>query len=98
MIPVGVPQVVLHVTDDRVVPVAEINRAIRADVDRGRAEVRVAGRNEVFECFAFEAGALLADLHAVDALEADDVAVQKISLKLLGEVAAGEEAGPWTGA
>ena len=39
---VGVAQVVLHVADDRVMPIGEIDRAIGTDADRGRAEVRIA--------------------------------------------------------
>ena len=42
VVAVGVAQVVLHVADDRVVPVGEVDRAVRTDVDAGGAEVRIA--------------------------------------------------------
>src|SRR6266850_7621097 len=45
---VRIAQIVLHVADDRVVPVAEVDRAVRAHLDVGGAEIRVGGRHDVF--------------------------------------------------
>ncbi len=39
----GIPQVVLHVADDRVLPVEEIDGPVRPNLDVGRPEIRVAG-------------------------------------------------------
>jgi len=85
----------LHVADDVVRPVAKVDRAIRPDADADGAEVRQVfrlGRDEVLHRFAFQAGAVLSDFHAVDALEGDDVDVEKISLELVGEMPAAEDA------
>ena len=61
------------------------------DLDIGRPEVRVAGREDRLELGAGEAGALVLDLVAENALEADHVGDEQVSLELLGEVAAAEE-------
>ena len=44
-IAIGIPQVVLHVADDRVVPVGEVDRPVGTDLEVGRAKVRI-GRVE----------------------------------------------------
>jgi hypothetical protein len=82
---IGVAQVMLHVADERFVPVAKINRAVRADIDGDRAKIRVGGTDQAFLQLAFEAGAVLGHLDQVDALETDDVAVEKIALQFGGK-------------
>src|SRR5438093_1220697 len=66
----GVAQVVLHVADDRVVPVQEVDRPVRPHADVGGPEVRVAGRHDRLLLDADEARVLVLDLVAEDALEA----------------------------
>ena len=43
MIAIWIANVVLHVADDRIVPIEEIDRAIRRDIDCGGAEIRIIG-------------------------------------------------------
>src|SRR5215831_4688416 len=99
VIAIWITEMMLHMADDRVLPVAEINRAVRPNIHRYRAEVRIARTDERFERLAPQAGAVLADFDAVDSLEPDDVGVEKISLELFREKAAGEDgrAGARTG-
>src|SRR2546430_10152439 len=47
--------------------------------------------HQVFDRLAFQTRAVLADLHAEDALKTDDVAVQKISLPVVREMPARSE-------
>src|SRR5947209_3283119 len=89
----------LHVTDEWLVPIQKINGAVRGHAHRGGAEVRVIRFHQVvFDRLAFEAGALFGDFHPEDALETNDIDIQKIALKLFGEMAAGKNAsaGTWT--
>jgi hypothetical protein len=53
----------------------------------------IGGRDQMFESLTLQAGTFVGDFDAEDALEADDVEVEVIALELLGEVAAGEDAG-----
>ena len=82
----------LHVADKLVGPVEEINRAVRSHVHSHGAKVRVVRFHQVLERLAFQTRAVLADLHAEDALKANDVAVQKISLPVVRKVPAVNQA------
>ena len=95
---VRVTQMVLHVTDDRLMPIGEVNRAVGARANANRAEVRIGGRNQIFERLTLQARAVLGDLDAEHALEGNHVEVQEVALKLLGEVAAGQDTGARAGA
>ena len=95
---VRVTQMVLHVTDDRLMPIGEVNRAIRARANANRAEVRIGGRNQILQRFTLQARAILGDLDPEHALEGNHVQVQEVALKLLGEVAAGQDTGARAGA
>src|SRR5438046_8332414 len=97
VVAVRVANVVLHMSDELVGPVQEVDRACWRDVPPDRAEVRVVRFDEVLERLAFEAGALLAYSDAEDALEPNDIAVQKIALKIVGEMPAGNQAGAGAG-
>ena len=94
LVAIRVAQMMLHVADDVVRPVGKIDRTIRSDVHADGTEVRQIlglGRDEMLQRLALETRAFLRDLHAKDALEADDVDVQKISLELLREMPAAED-------
>src|SRR4051794_7880786 len=90
MVAIGVAEMMLHVADDWVLPIGHIDRTVGSDVHGGGAEVSVAGTNQVLHPLAFEARAFLVDFDTIDALEADDVAVQKIALEFLREMPAGK--------
>ena len=92
VVAVGVAERVLHVADQRVEPVDDVQRAVGAELDVDRAEVRVgrlaaAARRLVGR----EARAVLLHLVAADALEADAVVEQEVALGLGREVAAADQ-------
>ena len=94
---VRIPQVVLHVADDRVVPVGEVD-APSGPISRsaGRkfgSDEKTIGSTSV----RAEARAFVEHLVLQDSLEADDVGDQQIPLQLVGEMAAGQELDPGTG-
>ena len=49
----------------------------------------------MLEGLAFEAGAFLLHLDAIDSLEADDVEVEEVALELIGKMAAAQDSGAW---
>src|SRR5262249_19613359 len=68
-----VAQVVLHVADDRVLPIEEVKRSIWADFQIAGAEVRVSRANNRLLLDAPEAGAVVFELVAQNALKANHV-------------------------
>ena len=52
VVAVRVANVVLHVPDELVGPIEKIDRAVRGDVHRHRAEVRIVGFDQVFHRLA----------------------------------------------
>ncbi len=97
VVAVGVAEMVLHVADDGVRPVHEVERAVGGDADPGRAEIRIIRGDEILQCLAMEAGAFLRHFDPEDALHADDVAIQEAALEFIGEVAAREDGGARAG-
>src|SRR5438128_5829726 len=93
VVAIWVTQMMLHVADDRILPVANVNRSIRSDIDRYWPEVRIAGAEEIRQPLPFEARAILGDFDPVNALETNDIAVEKIPLEFGREMAAGEQSG-----
>ena len=87
----GIPQRVLHVPDERVEPVDDVERAVGPELHADRAEVRVRGLEQWLDLQADEARALFHRAVLLDALEADDVVVEEVALRGLGEVAAADE-------
>src|SRR3954471_9198297 len=91
VIAVRIAQVMLHMPDDWVLPVREINRSIRPDVDGHRPEIRIAGTDQWrINGFTLKSRALFTHLDAIDPLEADDIAIEEVVLILIREMAAGQ--------
>ena len=82
---------VLHVTDERIEPVDHVERAVGSELHADRPEVRVGGLQQRLHFDADETGALLDGLVLLDAEEPDDVVVEEVALRGLGEVAALDE-------
>src|SRR5262249_51822846 len=89
---VRIAKIVLHVANDWVLPIEEIDGAVRPKLDVRWPKVRVAGIQDRLEFRAREAGALVFDLVAQDALRGKDhIADQQIALEFIGEVPAGQD-------
>ena len=99
-VPAWIANVVLKVADDRIVPVEEVDRAIRPDIDIRRTKVRIGREHDRLQLGTDEAGAFVIEFVLQDALESDHVGHQQIALVVLGEVPAGKDcrAGTGTGA
>ena len=93
----GVAQVVLHVPDQRVVPVEEIDRTVGPDLDVDRAEVGIRAEDDRLELLGAETRAVVEHAVLEDALKTDHVGHQVVALVLLGEVRAREDLGPAAG-
>jgi hypothetical protein len=87
VVAVRVAEVVLEVADDGLGPIAEVDGAVRAVADADGAEGFGVALDEIGETSAFDAGVLVFEFGAVDALEADDIEVEEIALPIVGEVA-----------
>ena len=102
VVAVRVTQMVLEVADEHLRPVHDVERAIGGDGDAGGAEVAgllLVGLDEVRqEGLALQAGAVLGDLRAEDALDGDHVRVEEVALPVVGEVTAAEDRGARAGA
>jgi hypothetical protein len=83
--------VVLHVTDEDIVPVDQVERAIWGELEVDGAEVAVVGLEEVVAEFGFPAGAFVIDGVLFDAEEADGVAEEDVALDIVREVSGGDE-------
>jgi len=81
----------LQVADQGVVPVTDVERAVWAGRGVDRPEVAIGRRDDVGLALALQAGAVVDHLHAVDALEADDVGIQEAAPEFLRKMAAGEK-------
>ena len=90
-IPVRVAHVVLHVSDQDVAPVGDIQGTVAPDLDVGRTEVGVRGDEDRLDLFCGDVGPVEADLVLQDALEPDRVADQEVAVGVLGKVRTGEE-------
>jgi hypothetical protein len=100
VVAVRIAQVMLEMADEHLRPVHQIERAIRGDGDAGRAEIRgfgEVGGDQVFEGFALDAGAFLGEPGAEDPLYADHVGIEELTLPIVGEMAAAEDAGARAG-
>src|SRR5260370_28424792 len=93
LVPTWIAQVMLHVSDDGILPVEEVDGAVRADLDSVRAEIRVGGINDRLQFSAAVARAVFADLVLEDALEADHVGDEVIALEIIGKMPATQNGG-----
>ena len=59
VVAVRIAEVVLHVADQRIEPVADVQRAVGAELEIDRAEVRVARLQQRIDRIGGEAGACL---------------------------------------
>src|ERR1041384_191823 len=98
MIAARIAQVMLPVADNRFLPIQKINRAVGRNVHARGTKIRIVRLHERrLQGFARKTGILLLDLDPVNALETDDIDVEKISLKFIGKMAAGQNARARTG-
>src|SRR5205807_3780673 len=90
-IAVGVAYVVLHVADDRVLPVEEVDGAVRRNLDVRGTETWITGKDDLVGLSAGEARILVADFVLQNTLETDDICHEQVALHVLREVPAGED-------
>jgi hypothetical protein len=90
-VPARIAQRVLHVPDQRVEPVAEVQRAIGPHLHGDGTEIGIRGLQQRLDLDAGEPRAVLDRAVLLDAVEPDDVRDQEVALHLVGEVAAADE-------
>ena len=81
----------LHVPDEGVVPVEEVQRAIWSELEVHRAEVRIAGADEVAGQGAGEPGSVFAHRAEVETQEPNAVAGHELTLAIFREMPRGDE-------
>src|SRR3546814_3081068 len=82
---------VLQMADQDVVPVNEVQGAVRSEFHVNRAEIAVIRNEEVLPVVAFVAGAIVFHCVLFHPQEADGIVDQQITLHLIGEMTAGYE-------
>ena len=95
---VRVAQVVLHVADDRVLPVGNVQGSVRPHLGIYRAEVRISAQQHRLEFAAPECCSVVFDLVPEHALHTDAVRHGQRATVVFREVAAAEELHPTAGA
>ena len=98
LVAVGIAEVALEVTDEGIMPIDDVERAVGPDIGVDGAEIFVGRLDDVGLADAFDAGAVIGEFHAVDALEADAVRVEIISPIFFGEMGAGDDRAAGAGA
>ena len=90
VVPIGIPNVVLHVTDDHILPIRDIERAILTELNVGRTEVFVLANQQVLDRLAPDIAGLGIPIELVllKPEKADRVADQEIALQPIREVGA----------
>ena len=91
MVAIGVAERMLHVADERVVPVHEVEAAVGAELQIDRPEAPVVGLEQGIDRVGREARALLPHPVLQHALEADAVVQQIVALGLVGKLAAAHQ-------
>ena len=91
MVAVRIALRILHVADERIVPISEPKRAIGTDLGVGGTEVFVGRFEQVRNALAVEPGAVLADFPARDAIHVNNAGVNEMPLDILREMAADNE-------
>src|SRR4029077_15485214 len=95
---VRVADVVLHVADDRVLPVDEINRTVGTDLQVRRAEIRICRGDDGFQLLADETHDAVLPLVPQNPLKSNHIADEQIAPKFFWEVFARDVLHPRTGA
>ena len=98
VVAVRVAHVVLHVADDGVGPVGDVQGAVGTDLQVGGAEIGIARHDDRLDLPGRDLGAVVLHLVLEHAEEADRVADQEVAPVLLREMAARQEAGRGHGA
>ena len=80
VIAAGIAEMMLHVADDRVLPLQEINRAVGANFDVGWPEIGIIGLDERLDFGANETGICVRDFVLQDTEKTDDVWDEQIAL------------------
>ena len=83
---------VLHVADEHVVPVDDVEGAVGRELEVDGAEVSVGGLIRSWR-LRLDGGAVVDGVVLLDAEEADRVAGEEVALDFIGEVARGDELG-----
>ena len=78
--------VVLHVADEDVVPVDDVEGAVGRKLEVHGAEVAVFALEEIVAELGLPAGAVVLDLMLLDAEESDGVCEDDVALHFVGEV------------
>ena len=94
VVAVGIAGVVLHVTNQHVVPIDDVEGAIGGELEVDGAEVGIGAGEQILAEGGFPAGAVVLDLVLLDAEKADRVAKDKVALHFLGEVPGGDNFEP----
>ncbi len=81
----------LHVTDQRVVPIDEVQASVGSDFQVTRTEVAIGRLDQVLAEFAFDLNAVFHRLVLLDSQEANCVGVHVVALNFIGEVTAVEK-------
>ena len=90
--------VVLHVADQGVVPVDDVERAVGCEFEVHWAEVGIGGFEQILAKFGFVADSVIDDRMLFNSEKPDVVAKQHIALNFVGEMAGGNELKPGGGA
>src|SRR5438128_1084525 len=90
MIATWVAQVMLHMTDDRILPLQEIDRAIRAYFNIDRTEIRVIGFQERCDLLAGKSAVCIDDLVLKDPEKGNDIENEQVALHGIGKLPAGK--------
>ena len=91
VIAIGVARAVLHVANEGIVPVDEIERSVGCEFHVDGSKVGIGSVNEILSEGAFESRAIVAESVLFGAEKSDGVIDENIALDLVGEVAAGDD-------
>ena len=98
MISIGITGIVLHVSNQCILPIDDIERAIRCEFEVGGSKVQVLGNKKILSVFSSKSGVLIDDLMLLRSKLSDVVVNQNITLDFVREMPAGYEfdSGSWT--
>jgi hypothetical protein len=91
MIPVGIARIVLHVSDQRVVPIDQVKGTVWRKLEVDGSEIPVIGLQEVLSELRGIPRSILCQPMLLDPKESDVVPDKDITLHLVGEVSAAHD-------